>query len=322
METAVASPDLVPISDARRLAWAVLSRAACGPSHGLWRLVDELGVEDAAAAVEAGDVAVAVAADVLERGDRELAARDLQALIDSGGRLVTPEDQEWPAARLSTLHSCPFTDARAGVAPLALWVRGSASLSTIARAPVAAILGHRSATGYGDCVVNDFVENFAARGWAICSSAEQGAASRAHRTALACQAPTIAVLACGIDRVYLHRDQDLTERIAAGGLLVTEYPPHTPLRPTRANDAARLVAALSDIAVAVEAQVGDLTCRTVRWAGWLGAQTYAVPGPVTSAASTGCHELISTGRANLAADACSIAQPQHWADHRDRSVAS
>ncbi|WP_029892901.1 hypothetical protein [Nocardia brasiliensis] len=92
-----------------------------GTSPGLWRLVDELGVEDAGAAVHAGDVPVAVAADVLAHGDRELAARDLETLTGLLDRLVTPENPEWPAARLSNLHSCPFTDADADVAPLAHW---------------------------------------------------------------------------------------------------------------------------------------------------------------------------------------------------------
>lgn len=311
MDAVVRSPDLVPISDARRLAWAVLSRAACGPSRALWQLVDELGVENAAAAVAAGDAPVVVDPKVLERGDPDLAARDLETLDRIGGRLLTPDDPEWPTQRLTPLHARTTGHADC-VAPLALWVRGPASLHAVTEPPVVAFVGCGASSGYGNYVTTMFVEDFASRGWAICSGGTMGIASAAHRAALVSEVPTVAVLACGIDRAYLQHNQNLIEMIATTGLLVTEYPPQTPIRRSRARARARLVAAFADAVVAIEAPRGSLARQAVFWATRLDRAPYAVPGPVTSLESAGCHELIAMDAAELVTTAADIPHPQHW----------
>ncbi|GAA5091391.1 DNA-processing protein DprA [Nocardia iowensis] len=313
MDCTVRSSDLVPISDARRLAWAVLSRAACGPSRALWQLVDELGVENAAAAVAAGDVPVAVDHRVLERGDPDLAARDLETLHRIGGRLLTPEDPEWPTQRLAQLATRANAHADC-VAPLALWVLGSASLRGVSEDPTVAVVGSGAGSGYGDLVTTMFVEDFAARGWTICSGGTMGIASRAHRVALAAAASTVAVLACGIDRAYLQHNQDLVEQIATAGLLVTEYPPQTPISRSKARARARMVAAFADAVVAIEAGRGSLARQAVFWASRLDRAAYAVPGPVTSPESAGCHDLITMDAAQLVTTAADIPHPQYRND--------
>ena len=119
----------------------------------------------------------------------------------------------------------------------------------------------------------------------------------ARRTAppLATDGATVAVLAGGIDVLYPAGHSALLHRIAGAGLLVTEYPPG--VRPARHRFLTRnrLVAALSSATVVVEAGIRSGAANTAAWARSLGRVVCAVPGPVTSLASVGCHVLLRQG---------------------------
>src|SRR5581483_8426457 len=117
----------------------------------------------------------------------------------------------------------------------------------------------------------------------------------AHRAALAVEGVTVAVLAGGIDIPYPAGHSGLLHRIASNGLLVTEYPPG--VRPARHRFLTRnrLVAAVAGAAVVVEAGLRSGAANTAAWAGALGRVVAAVPGPVTSSASAGCHALLRNG---------------------------
>lgn len=114
----------------------------------------------------------------------------------------------------------------------------------------------------------------------------------AHRAALALDGITVAVLAGGVDVPYPAGHSALLHRISGAGLIISEYPPG--VRPARHRFLTRnrLVAALSRATVVVEAGLRSGAANTAAWARAMGRVVAAVPGPVTSAASAGCHQLL------------------------------
>ena len=179
----------------------------------------------------------------------------------------------------------------APVPPVGLWVRGPARLDELADRSVA-IVGSRASTAYGEHVAGELGHQLGERGWTVVSGGAFGIDAAAHRGALAAEAPTMAVLACGVDRPYPAAHGALFNRIAETGLLVSEWPPGcAPLR-HRFLVRNRLIAALTRGTVVVEAAARSGAQATARRARMLGRELLVVPGPVTSAMSVGCHELL------------------------------
>ncbi|WP_051180140.1 DNA-processing protein DprA [Nocardia concava] len=292
------------VSRIERLSWALLARTACGPSITLFELVGRLGAVEAAAALRSGAVPDPVLRARVElSGGFEAAARDLDRIERRGGRLVTPDDDEWPRELLSCL---PSGSSNPGdVPPLALWVRGAGSLREIATRAIT-LTGTRASTSYGDHVAAQLAGDLCSRRWAIVAGAGYGIEARAHTSALAAGGVTVAVLPCGLDLAYPSAHKQLLDNIAAQGVVVSEHPPGS--RPVRFAylDRNRLLAALSSAVVAVEAGVRSGTASTLRWAQRFDRPGFAVPGPITSAASAGCHRFIADGLAQLATSADEI----------------
>jgi DNA processing protein len=198
-----------------------------------------------------------------------------------GLRLVLPGDPEWPG-QLDDLG-----DAR----PVLLWVQGSADLRYACLRSVS-VVGSRAATGYGQHVGVQLAAALAERGLTIVSGGAFGIDQSAHRGALAADGLTVAVLAGGISYGYPRGHAALFAAIAAQGLLVSECPPdHGPTRPGFLIRN-RIIAALGRGTVVVEAALRSGALNTARHARDLGRPVMAVPGPVTSEQSAGCHELI------------------------------
>ncbi|NNH70981.1 DNA-protecting protein DprA [Nocardia uniformis] len=288
-----------------RRAWALLSRAASGPCQGLSALIEDLGATRAALMLASGDLPVG--REVLDRGAGgfEAAGRDLELVQRLGGRLVTPEDAEWPRESLACLPSGSDNVGDAG--PVALWVRGQRSLREVTERAVA-VIGARASTGYGNQVATQIAGDLAGSGWAVIAGTAFGIDAAAHRAALSVGGLTVSVLPCGLDRPYPFPHGELLDAIADNGLVVSEYPPGATVCRQRFLDRNRLVAALSMATVAVEAGLRSGTASTVRWARRFGRVTFAVPGPVTSAASSGCHRFIADGEARLVTCADDIRQ--------------
>jgi DNA processing protein len=198
-----------------------------------------------------------------------------------GARLVIPGDPEWPAG-LDDL----------GVhAPMALWVRGDpAILGGLGRS--IAIVGARAATGYGEHVTIEVASGLVDRGFAIVSGAAFGIDGAAHRAALASGGATVAFLAGGVDRFYPSAHETLLTRIVERGAVVAEVPCGTAPTKWRFLQRNRLIAASSRATVVVEAGWRSGSLNTAGHAAQLGRPLGAVPGPVTSSASAGCHRLI------------------------------
>ncbi len=289
-------------AEQRLLAWVYLSRVVLGPCAPLTALIDSVGVLEAARAVRECRLPQVLRAATETRRAVDLAAEDVDRIRRLGGRVVTPEDPEWPAWRLLGLRQLePGRDAD-GAVPLVLWVRGPVSLLGASERALA-VVGARCSTGYGDRATGEIAGALAAKGWTIVSGAAFGIDAMAHRAALAVGGTTIAVLACGVDRPYPAQHDRLIAQIAETGLVASEYPPGTVARKHHFLARNRLVASLADGVVVIEAGLRSGARNTVKWARRLGRPALAVPGPITSASSVGCHRMIREGEALLVTSA-------------------
>ncbi len=273
------------------LARAYLSRVAEPPAAALVRFAEEVGPVRAARRVRAGEVSEEVAALTRARRSVDRAAADLAAAEAAGARLLVPEDPDWPGEPFEAFTACGTPE---HAPPLALWVRGSGRLAVLADRAVA-VVGARAASGYGVHMAGELAAGLAADGYTVVSGAAIGIDGAAHRGALAVDGATVAVLACGVERAYPAAHQALLGRIADAGLVVSEYPPGAVPARHRFLVRNRLLAGLTAGTVVVEAGLRSGAQRTASDALELGRPVLAVPGPVTSGLSAGCHRLIRDG---------------------------
>lgn len=282
-----------------RLARLALARLV---EPGSWLVHDAVqahGAPQVVAALRAGrpigQVTKAVAQGAQVRGAGLNPEHDLQRLHETAGRLVLPDDDEWPEHRLTWARGAPALPAP----PLALTVRGGPPLADVVERSVA-VVGARAATAYGEHVAAELGIGLTDRGWTVLSGGAYGIDGAAHRGALASgRGPTLAVLACGVDVAYPRGNDRLLARVAEQGLLVSEHVPG--VTPTRLRFLVRnrLIAALSRGTVVVEAALRSGSLSTAGRACDLQRHVMAVPGPVTSAQSAGCHGLVRSGAAEL-----------------------
>jgi DNA processing protein len=198
-----------------------------------------------------------------------------------GARLLVPGDPLWPAG----------VDDLGEHAPLVLWVRGTdAALAGLSRS--IALVGARAATGYGEHVTMEASAGLVDRGYTIVSGAAYGIDGMAHRAALASHGLTVAVLAGGVDRFYPSGHDALLSRIVESGAVISELPCGQAPTKWRFLQRNRIIAAASGATVVVEAGWRSGALNTAGHASQLGRPVGAVPGPVTSASSVGCHRII------------------------------
>lgn len=204
---------------------------------------------------------------------------DFRAARHLTARLVTPEQQIWPSSLSELDHH----------APLALWTRGDAALLST---QAVAVVGSRAATAYGEHVTEEISRGIATSGTSVVSGGAHGIDAVAHRAALAVDGATIAVFAGGIDRLYPSGHESLFHTIEEHGVLCAELPPGSSPTKWRFLQRNRLIAALAAAAVVCEAGFRSGSLNTAGHAAQLGRPLGAVPGPVTSATSAGCHRLL------------------------------
>lgn len=287
-------PDRDPHDVAARAAWSVLSEPGDGVAGAL---IGTLGPQEAldtvvdSAAEHGGEQLQAdperPAARALRdarkrwrpRMDPDLVVAALRSARLVGARLLLPGDPYWPV-RLADLD---------GHAPHVLWVRGDAE-ALAGRG--AAIVGARAATPYGEHVAGELAGDLSEQGVVVVSGGAYGIDGAAHRAALRTGGTTVAFLAGGIDRLYPAGHAQLLGRVAASGALVSEVPCGAAPTKWRFLSRNRLIAAASGATVVVEAGSRSGSLNTAGHAAELGRPLGAVPGPVTSAASTGCHRLL------------------------------
>lgn len=277
---------------AERLARATLSRICEPDTKQVTVLVRRLGPVDAVDYVvrDGTGIPADLLAGMRARYAEGRAQADIVALERLGGRFVCPGDAEWPTA---------LDGLEAGPAPcFGLWLRGPLALDAAVRRAVA-VVGSRAATDYGEYVAGELAAGLADRGWTVVSGGAYGVDAAAHRGALAAGGVTVAVLACGVDVAYPRGHDSLFARIAEHGLLVSEHPPGCAPQRLRFLVRNRLIASLAAGTVVVEAARRSGAISTAGHTLDAGRQLMAVPGPVTSVMSAGCHWLIGSGRAAL-----------------------
>jgi DNA processing protein len=286
-------------ADDDRLARIALASLAEPGNRALWGMVESAGAPATLDRLLQGDIPEpALRAAVIARmsaGDpRRLAEAALRRARRLGVRVVVPADAEWPAGvrSLATLEMDGGGRVNRDLRPpLCLWARGACRLEEAFERSVA-IVGARAATDYGTHVTTDLAYGLAEHEWTVVSGGAFGIDAAAHRAALAAGGLTVAVLACGIDRPYPAGNVALFERIAEAGLLVTEWPPGAePLR-HRFLIRNRVIAAATRGTVVVEAAARSGASQTMSRVLALNRIAMVVPGPVTSAMSVGCHELL------------------------------
>lgn len=268
--------------------WTAVAEPGDGTAGAL---VHRLGAAAAWRACAAGDAAAAtgtgldhaVFRQALTRWHPRLGGAEeaWRAAHRAGMHLVIPSDPVWPH-RVSAL---------AEHAPIGLWVRGRPD-ALVMTGPVVAVVGARACTGYGEHVTGEIVAGLAAHGATIVSGAAYGIDAAAHRSALASGGRTLAVLAGGVDRDYPAGNSDLLRRIADDSAVISEVPCGAAPTKWRFLARNRVIAALADATVVVEAGWRSGSLNTAGHAAQLGRALGAVPGPVTSAASAGCHRML------------------------------
>lgn len=210
----------------------------------------------------------------------------LAAGQELGARLIIPGDAEWPTQ----------LDDLADRRPFGLWLDGRANLRFTCLRSVS-IVGARAATAYGTTVASELASALGERGWCVVSGGAYGIDGAAHRGSLATGASTVAVLACGTDVCYPTAHEELFRVVREQGVVVSEWPPG--FHPTRLRFLVRnrVIAALSRGTIVVEAAARSGALNTAAHAAELNRHLMAVPGPITSETSVGCHALIREGRA-------------------------
>lgn len=216
--------------------------------------------------------------------------RELRVLQSLGGRLLAPGEPNWPAG----------LDDLGEAAPLCLWQWAPADLDLGAWCGRSvAVIGSRACTHYGATVTATMVNELTSAGWCVVSGGAFGIDAAAHQAALAVGGQTVAVMAGGVDRLYPAANEDMLRQVAQQGAVISELPPGSAPRRERFLDRNRLIAAMTRLTVVVESGWRSGAHRTAAVAAELLRPVAAVPGPVTAAASAGCHRLIREGIATL-----------------------
>ena len=268
-------------------------------------LIGTLGPSEALAAFierrDLGDEVRAAYERWSPRFSPELAEEKVAIANRCDFRLLLPTDEIWPQQ---------FKDLGAH-APLAIWYRGNVDSFTALNRTIG-VVGSRNATNYGQRVTSDLVAAVVQEGASIVSGGALGIDTVAHRTALRLQALTVAFMAGPLDSLYPSANFGLFDEISHKGLLLSEMSPGA--KPTRWRflQRNRLIAALSEAVVVTEAGWRSGSINTVNHATELGRPVFAIPGPITSAASAGCNRLIRDSQASLLLDVSDLPLELGW----------
>ena len=220
----------------------------------------------------------------------------LEQISKVGARFVTPDSAEWPK-NLHDLVAPPIGFVGKGIIPTA---------------PSVAIVGTRNPTVYGARIASEFSSGFADREFVVVSGGAYGIDTHAHRGCIAAEGRTIAVVASGIDVDYPAGNARLFAEIQESGAIISEVMPGVRARPERFLTRNRIIAAISLGTIVIEAAFRSGSLRTARNAAELMRIVMAVPGPITSPTSDGCHRLIGERCAEIVtsvSDAMELLEP-------------
>ena len=208
----------------------------------------------------------------------------------AGARFITPESASWPKGLRDLVAP-----------PIGLTIRGE-----IPAGEIISIVGTRNPTHYGERVTRIIATGLVDHGFVIASGGALGIDTEAHRSALDCEGMTIAIIASGVAVDYPTSNKRLFSEIAARGAVISEVMPDVSARPERFLTRNRLIAAISTGTIVVEAAYRSGSLRTARDAAEMLRPVMAVPGPITSPASEGCHRLIADRTAEIVSSVADV----------------
>ena len=279
----------------------------------------------AASVLPASRIKVAAAfRELSQEGGTGLAFLELLASVCGTGEGLMPADLH---AALEAAGRALADAGRLGIEPLALfdpryppllaatrdpppvlWVRGSLSALDL---ETVAVIGSRAATPYALQVGERLAAELAERGMVVASGLARGVDSAAHRGCLDAGGTTVAVLGCGLDRVYPPEHGELASRIAGSGAIVSELAPGTPPLPGHFPLRNRVISGISLATVVVEASERSGSLITARYALEQGRDVMAVPGSVLSGRNRGSHALLKDG-AKVVETAADVLEGLGW----------
>lgn len=278
------------MTENERFAWLQLAFTPYIGAESFLVLLQQFGSAQAALNASADRIAALVrhkqAAESWRNADkRALAQQSAEAALkwemQDGCRLLLLQDDDFPEMLTQGI-----------TAPPVLFLRGKAELL---HTPSAAIVGSRHATPQAMRIAKDFGRALSEKGIPVVSGMASGIDTAAHQGALQANGGTIAVWGTGIDRIYPPSNKNLAYEIAEKGLIVSEFPLDT--RPFAGNFPRRnrLIAALSQLTLVVEAALESGSLITAKLAAEMGREVMAIPGSIDNPHSKGCHKLIKDG---------------------------
>jgi len=272
-----------------RQARLIISIAGEPGDERVGQAVAEFGAAESVKRWESGIGAEAMCKSIDRVMNSALIEQAVKSLNSVRGRFITPADDEWP----ETLDDLDTS------APIGLWCIGNGSLSEITQQSLA-VVGARSATSYGERIAHELGAQAANENVGVISGAAYGIDAAAHRGTLAGRGKTVAVMACGVDVAYPASHRGLLSNITDSGVVVSEAPPGSKPHKHRFLIRNRLIAALSQTTVVVEAALRSGSLSTANWAHVLNRQIWGIPGPITSATSAGVHAAIRDNMMKIA----------------------
>ncbi|HGT8537941.1 TPA: DNA-processing protein DprA [Neisseria gonorrhoeae] len=278
------------MTEDERFAWLQLAFTPYIGAESFLLLMRSFGSAQNALSAPAEQVAPAVrhkhALEAWRNAEKRALARQaaeaaLEWEMRDGCRLMLLQDEDFPEMLTQGL-----------TAPPVLFLRGNVRLL---HKPSAAIVGSRHATPQAMRIAKDFGRALGGKGIPTVSGMASGIDTAAHQGALEAEGGTIAVWGTGIDRIYPPANKNLAYEIAEKGLIVSEFPIGT--RPYAGNFPRRnrLIAALSQVTLVVEAALESGSLITAGLAAEMGREVMAVPGSIDNPHSKGCHKLIKDG---------------------------
>lgn len=282
-------------------SWAYLSRVIEGPNQHLQALLragrdaDEIANGVRTRASWLGGLAGATEA----RYARAVPEEDLAKAADLGFSLITPDSPNWPSTAISASFDTLTALEKGACPPHALWVKGQQNLPALFAQSVG-VVGTRAPSHEGQKATANLVAGLAKHQYTIVSGGAAGVDTVAHDTALANATPTVVITAFGAGVTYPRPNERLFQRVTSqGGAMISEYPPGVTPDRHRFLTRNRLIAALSQGSVVVEAGYRSGALNTLNWLHTFNRQAMAVPGSIMEKACLGTNLAIAKEQATM-----------------------
>lgn len=290
-----------------QIAFTMIPRLGCRSQRQLLSMSikpEELFKMDKAALQEIFGTHKSIINAILEKTMMEEAEKETEFCLRNNITPLFCTDKDYP--QRMNQPGCADT-------PVLIYRQGSCDLNP---KKAVAIVGTRHATEYGKTTTQHIVEELSSEGATIISGLAYGIDTASHKAAVEMQLPTIGVLGHGLDQLYPPQNQELARAMLANGALVTEYPSFTNIHPSFFPARNRIIAALSDAVIVVEASEQGGALITAGIAESYHRDVFAVPGRLSDTYSQGCNNLIANNKALLYRNSNDLTYIMGWNRHK------